>query len=83
MILLIRFTIFCFMILFQFLPVAAADRAGDEFLAGYVASILERDLRWERGSYSLKVVNGVATITLFEDDPVRQETAGNQLRDID
>ena len=71
------------MLLFPSLPAKAADRAGDEFMTGYVASILERDLRWERDSYILKVVNGVATITLFKDDPMRREEADKQLRTID
>jgi hypothetical protein len=74
----------CFMILFMSSPaMAAADRSSDEFLAGYVASILERDLNWERDSYMLKVVNGVATITLYKEDPMRQEAADKQLRKID
>ena len=73
----------CLMILFASPPAVAADRAGDEFLTGYVASILERDLHWERDSYILKIVNGVATITLFKDDPIRQEAADKQLRTID
>ena len=73
----------CLMLLFPSPPAVAADRAGDEFLTGYVASILERDLHWERDSYILKIVNGVATITLFKDDPMRQETADKQLRAID
>jgi len=71
------------MLLFASPPAVAADRTGDEFLAGYIASILERDLRWERDSYILKIVNGVATITLFKDDPIRQEAADKQLRAID
>jgi len=73
----------CLMLLFPSPPAVAADRAGDEFLAGYIASILERDLHWERDSYVLKIVNGVATITLFKDDPMRQEAADKQLRTID
>jgi hypothetical protein len=73
----------CIMLLFLSPPAMAADRAGDEFLTGYVASVLERDLHWERNSYSLKIVNGVATITLFKDDPVRREAVGKQLRSID
>ena len=64
-------------------PAVAADRGGDEFLAGYIASILERDLGWKRDSYILRIVNGVATITLFQDDPIRQEAAEKQLREID
>jgi hypothetical protein len=37
---------------------------------GYIASILERDLHWERDSYILKIADGVATITL---QPVSSE----------
>ena len=73
----------CLMLLFPSSPAVAADRAGDEFLTGYIASILERDLHWERDSYILKIVNGVATITLFKDDPMRREAADKQLRTID
>ena len=73
----------CLMILLASSPAVAADRAGDEFLAGYIASILERDLHWEKNSYILKIVNGVATITLFKDDPVRRAEAEKQLRTID
>ncbi|MFA4918486.1 MAG: DUF1207 domain-containing protein [Thermodesulfovibrionales bacterium] len=73
----------CLMLLFASSPAVAADRAGDEFLTGYIASILERDLHWERDSYSLKIVNGVATITLFKDDPVRREAVEKQMRTID
>ena len=73
----------CLMLLFPSRSAVAADRAGDEFLTGYIASILERDLHWERDSYILKVVNGVATITLFKDDPIRREAADKQLRTID
>ncbi len=73
----------CLMLLFPSPSAVASDRAGDEFLTGYVASILERDLHWERDSYVLKIVNGVATITLFEDDPMRREAADQHLRTID
>ena len=73
----------CLMLLFPSPPAVAADRVGDEFLTGYVASILERDLHWKRDSYILKIVNGVATITLFKDDAVRREAAEKQLRTID
>jgi hypothetical protein len=73
----------CLMLLFVSSPAVAADRAGDEFLTGYIASVLERDLHWVIDSYSLKIVNGVATITLFKDDPMRQEAAAKELRTID
>ncbi len=62
---------------------AAADRGNDVFLTGYVTSILERDLGWERDSYSLKIKNGVARISLFQEDPKRREAADKQLRSID
>ena len=72
-----------FLFLFVVPPAVAADRAGDEFLTGYIASILESNLGWEKDSYVLKIVNGVATITLFKDDPMRQEAADKQLHTID
>lgn len=74
---------FCLMTLSLSASAYATDRTGDEFLSGYVVSILERDLRWERDSYILKIVNGAAVITLFKDDQTRRETAHNQLSAID
>jgi hypothetical protein len=44
---------------------------------------LRGDLHWERDSYILKIVNGVARITLFKDNPSRLEAVGKQLRHID
>jgi len=73
----------CLMFLLQSPPAIAADRVGDEFLTGYIASILERDLLWKRDSYLLKIANGVVTITLFEDDQVRREAADKQLCALD
>jgi hypothetical protein len=73
----------CLMLFYPSFPAVAADRAGDEFLTGYVASILERDLHWERDSYILKITDGVAAITLFKDDLLRREAADKQLRSID
>ena len=73
----------CLILFFPSFPASAADRASDEFLTGYVVSILERDLHWERNSYTLKIVGGVATITLFKDDPLRREAADKQLSALD
>jgi len=74
----------CLLLLsFPALHAVPAERTGDDFLAGYIASILERDLQWKRDSYSLKVVHGVATITLSEDDPMRRETAETKLHGVD
>ncbi len=71
------------LLLFSSSAVMAADRVSDDFLAGYVASILERDLLWERDSYILQIDNGVAKITLFKDDPIREEEANKKLLTID
>jgi len=72
------------LLLFLAIPSAAtAEAPGDGFLTGYIASVLERDLNWNRDSYGLRVVGGVATITLFREDPVRREAAQQALRVID
>lgn len=73
----------CLLLLLPSPPAKAADRVGDAFLTGYMASVLERDLHWERNSYSLKIIDGAATITLFKEDPMRRATADKQLRSID
>src|SRR4030042_2296048 len=75
--------ILCLMLFFPATPALAVDGAGDEFLTGYIASILERDLHWQRNSYRLKVDRGVATITLFKDDLARRAETEKQLRTID
>jgi len=59
-----------------------AASVGDEYLAGYISSILERELRWAHGSYVLQVDRGVATITLKEDDRERRALATQQLQNI-
>ncbi|MBE0584498.1 MAG: hypothetical protein IH612_12170 [Desulfofustis sp.] len=64
-------------------PAAATDRTSDAFLTGYVTSILERDMHWQKDSYQLKIKNGSAKITLFTDDPVRRQAVDRQLREID
>lgn len=73
----------CLAFLLPSSAVTAAVRTSDAFLTGYVASILERDLHWERESYVLKIVNGVTTIILFKDDPMRREAVDKQLGAID
>ncbi len=73
----------CLLLLSPAHPAVAVDRIGDEYLTGYMASVLERDLHWERGSYRLKVVNGMVTVTLYEEDSVRRAAADKELRGID
>jgi len=64
-------------------PVQASSRPSDAFLAGYIASILERDLLWGRSSYRVKVAGGIATITLSSADPARQAAAEERLRGLE
>ena len=71
----------CLILLLSSPPAVAADKASDEFLTGYLVAVLERDLGWERNSYILKIVNGVATIALL--GAMRREAAETQLRTID
>lgn len=73
----------CLLLFFTSLPAMAADRVSDEFLTGYISSILERDMHWKRDTYILKIIQGVATITLFQEDQMRREAADKQLRAID
>jgi len=75
--------VLCLQLLVLTSPAGAADRVDDAFLTGYMASVLERDLHWERNSYSLKIVDGAATITLFKEDPLRRAAVDKQLRSID
>lgn len=75
--------VICLMLVFPYPANADADRSGDAFMTGFISSVLERELQWDRNSYWLEVVNAVATVTLFEADPQRQEAADNLLRTID
>jgi hypothetical protein len=73
----------CLLVFFAASTATAAAAPGDEFLAGYVASILERDLHWTRDSYRLEVAGGVATVTLLTEDPARREAAQKELGEIE
>jgi hypothetical protein len=70
------------MLLLNSYPATAETVASDEYLTGYVASILERDLGWEKNSYLLKMDNGVATITVFKEDPIRREAVDKKVRTL-
>jgi hypothetical protein len=63
-------------------PVQAAT-ASDDYLSGYITSILERELHWPHASYGLQVDQGVATVTLREDDGARYTQALERLKNID
>ena len=62
---------------------ARAEAVSDDFLRGYLASVLERSLHWERGSYALRVVQGVATLTLTKQTAERQAQAREALGGIE
>lgn len=61
----------------------AKSPPGDEFLAGYVTSVLERDLGWKRGSFKVEVRDGVATVTLPENDQPRVDEAQRALAGVE
>lgn len=58
------------------------ENPSDEFLEGYITSILERDWLWQRDSYKLQVSSGIATITLVKNNTLRQGIAETQISRI-
>lgn len=66
-------------------PSAGTDgvQTSDDFLRGYITSVLERDLKWERDSYNLEVQYGIATLRIIEGGPERQGQAENVLARVD
>ncbi len=73
----------CLIFLGSSSPAIAANRTGDEFLVGYITSILERDLLWGKESYRLEISNGMAVITIFKDSRMRRRDVNKQLKGID
>lgn len=55
----------------------------DAYLAGQLGYFLERDLGWPRGSFVLTVRDGVATITLPDEDMARRAVLAQALPPID
>ncbi len=55
----------------------------DDFLAGYVTSILEQRLQWSRDSFQIEVRKGVATVILARKDQGRIDAAQEALADVD
>jgi len=64
-------------------PVAQAAPVSDEYLSGYIASVLERELHWPRDRYALQVEQGAAIITLRDDGLVQRAQATEHLQRID
>lgn len=62
---------------------AATEAETDAFLSGYIQSILERQLGWERASYRLEVRDRSATLLLLVDDPERRAAAEDALGQIE
>jgi hypothetical protein len=77
----------CLFMLFQttclcWSPSARAATVSDAYLAGYISSILERELYWPHASYTLQVTQGVATVTLWEENPEARRQAAERLKNI-
>ncbi len=63
-----------FSLLTSAVPARAAEpAASDDFLKGYVAAVLERELGWAPGSFQVQVRNRVATVVINVDDPQKRE----------
>jgi hypothetical protein len=61
---------------------ALVPEPGDDFLEGYVAAVLERELGWAPGSFQVEVRNSIATVVVNVDDPVERERAERALARI-
>lgn len=61
---------------------SSTDKTSDEFLSGYITSIIEKNWLWRQDSYKLQVYEGIVTISLVKDNAVRREVAETQLREI-
>ena len=77
----------CLFMLFQaaclcWSPPVRAATVSDAYLAGYISSILERELYWPHASYTLQVAQGVATVTLWEENPQARRQAKERLMNI-
>jgi hypothetical protein len=55
----------------------------EAFLRGYISSILEREMGWERGSYDVSVRDGAAVITVIQNAELRAPLAKERLRSIE
>jgi chorismate synthase len=63
-------------------PTAHASATDDAYLKGVLTTIFEREWGWERGSYRLRVIDGVATVYLPAEDAARRQELANQLPEI-
>jgi len=61
----------------------AQSPPSDDFLAGYVTSVLEHELKWNRSSFQVEVRNGVATLTLPVNDQRRADAAQRALAKVE
>ena len=62
---------------------AFATVPGDDFIRGYIASVLEQGLGWNRSDYRIEVADGHAAITMLENDPASRDAALEKLRSIE
>lgn len=61
---------------------ALVAEPGDDFLEGYVAAVLERELGWTPASFQVEVRNRIATVIVNVEDPVERERAERALAGI-
>lgn len=60
---------------FSSISAAAERELSDEFLAGYLTSIIEREFGWPRDSFRVDVRQGAAEIVVSGDDAAARAAA--------
>ncbi len=68
-------------LLFQYTSATPADQdvPHDAYLTGYLSALLEQQLHWQPGSFRVETHAGIATVTLYTDQPGRADAAQNAL----
>lgn len=61
---------------------AGAAESNDEFLKGYVAAVLQRELGWPLEAFQVYARRGIVTVVVNTDDPVQREKAERALASI-
>jgi hypothetical protein len=64
-------------------PARAKAPPSDDYLAGYVTSILEQKLGWARDSFRVEVRGAIATVVLAERDQARIDAAQKALAEVE
>ncbi len=71
-------------LLFLYATAAPADPdvSDDAYLTGYLSALLERQLLWRPDSFRVETHAGIATVTLFTDQPDRVRATENTLAGV-